>query len=177
MLVQVGGVVLSLYLLYIFESIAPATPALRLAAHVGTLLTVSYFVPLPLAILLGRWSDRIGRRKPFLLATALVAASGLECMALARDIRAADIGFLIYAAGSSVFLALHTGFSFQMLPSARHRGRDLGFYNLSNTVPALIAPMLTWWLSTPHDFAPLLLAVSAVTAIGGLSVLLVRGRR
>lgn len=177
MLVQIGGVVLSLYLLYYFESIAPKESALRLAGHVATLLTVGYFLPLPLAILVGRWSDRLGRRKPLLVATAIVAASGIAGMALARDIRSADIAFALYGAGSSVFLALHTGFSFQILPSAAHRGRDLGLYNLSNTVPALIGPVLTWWLSTPNDFAPLLLVIAALTVAGGLSVLLVRGRR
>jgi MFS family permease len=177
LLVQVAGNVLALYLLYYFESIAPGAGPIALAPHIGSLLTIAYIVPLPIAVLLGRLSDRSGRRKPFLLGAAATAAAGLVGMALATDWAAAAIAFCVYASGSAVFLALHAGFAMQLLPDPRHRGRDLGLLNLTNTLPALLGPLLTWLLAAPHDFDALMLALAALTLGGGLTILLVGGRR
>lgn len=175
-LVQIAGAVLSLYLLYYFESLSHA-PQPRLAAHVSHVLTIAYLVPVPIAILIGRLSDRIGRRKPFLVGVAVVAALGLAGMTRATDPAEGAILFGLYATGSATFLALHAAFAMQLLPSPRHRGRDLGLLNLTNTLPSLLGPLLTWLLATPGDFDAALLALAALTLCGGLLVLRVRGRR
>jgi MFS family permease len=177
LLVQIAGVVLQLYLLYYFESVAPDEPKGDLAAHIGHLLTISFLVALPIAILAGRLSDRIDRRKPFLLGAATVAALGLLGMALARDWTSGAIAFGIYSVGSGIFLPLHAAFSIQLLPDPRHRGRDLGLLNLTNTLPSLLGPLLTWSLATPRDFGTLMLALVVLTFCGGLAILAVKGRR
>jgi len=176
LLVQIAGVVLQLYLLYYFESIAPAETSGTLAARIGNLLTISFVVALPIAILIGRLSDRIDRRKPFLLAAATLAAVGLLGMALAKDWNSAAIAFGIYSVGSGIFLPLQAAFSMQLLPDPHHRGRDLGLLNLTNTLPSLLGPLLTWSLATPRDFRTLMLTLVALTLCGGLAMLAVRGR-
>jgi MFS family permease len=176
LLVQVAGNALSLYVLYYFESLGAGAPA-DLPAPVGRLLTLAYILPLPIALAVGRISDQIGRRKPFLLAAAIVAALGLVGMALAEDWTAGAVGFCVYTTGSSVFVALHAAFAMQLLPDPQHRGRDLGFYNLTNTLPALLGPLLTWWLATPRYFDAVMLALAGLTLCGGLAMLAVRGRR
>ncbi|WEK00122.1 MAG: MFS transporter [Candidatus Sphingomonas phytovorans] len=174
---QIAGVVLSLYLLYYFESVTPNEPHRDLALRVGHLLTISFILPLPIAVLAGRLSDRLDRRKPFLVAAAVVAAIGLLGMAFARDWGTGALAFGVYAVGSGVFLPLHAAFSMQLLPDPQHRGRDLGLINLTNTLPSLLGPLLTWWLATPHDFSAVMLALVVLTLCGGLCVLGVRGRR
>jgi MFS-type transporter involved in bile tolerance (Atg22 family) len=175
--VQIAGAVLSLYLLYYFESITPGEPPRDLALRVGHLLTISFIVPLPIAVLVGRLSDRFDRRKPFLVAAAMVAAAGLFGMAAARDWTAGAAAFGLYAIGSGVFLPLHAAFAMQLLPDPNHRGRDLGLINLTNTLPSFLGPLLTWSLATPRDFSTLMLALVGLTLCGGFSVLGVRGRR
>ncbi|MDE0947489.1 MAG: MFS transporter [Sphingobium sp.] len=177
MAVQVAGNVLSLYLLYYFESLADGVASIDVAARVGQLLTLAYAIPLPVALIVGRLSDRLGRRKPFLLATAIVAAAGLVAMAVANHWLVSAAGFGCYAVGSAVFLALHSGFSMQLLPDPRHRGRDLGLLNLTNTLPGLIGPALAWMLATPHDFAALMLVLAAITLSGGIAILAIGSRR
>ena len=177
LLVQVAGNVLSLYLVYYFASIDPATPASKSLGRLSQLMTAAYLLPLPVAVLAGRWSDRIGRRKPFLLAFAALAAVGLAGLALARDWNWAATAFALYAMGSSAFLSLHSGFAMQLLPDPRHRGRDLGLINLTNTLPALLGPLLTWALATPRDFSTAMLTLAALTLLGGLLVLAIRHRR
>ncbi len=177
LLVQIAGNVLSLYLVYYFVSIDPDLSAAKQVGPIGQLMTIAYLLPLPVAVLLGRWSDRVGRRKPFLVAAALLAALGLLGLALARDWTMAAGAFALYAMGSSVFLSIHSGFAMQLLPSAEHRGRDLGLINLTNTLPALIGPALAWALSTPRDFGPIMLLLAALTLIGGALVLGIRQQR
>jgi MFS family permease len=177
LLVQIAGNVLSLYLVYYFVSIDPALSAAKQVGPIGQLMTIAYLLPLPVAILIGRWSDRIGQRKPFLLAAATIAAIGPLGLALARDWSIAAPAFALYAMGSSVFLSIHSGFAMQLLPSAQNRGRDLGLINLTNTLPALLGPALAWALATPHDFGPVMLLLAALTLIGGGLVLGIRQQR
>jgi len=174
---QMANIVLSLYLLYYFESVAPAQTTSDLAAHVGHLLTISYILPLPIAVVVGRLSDRLDRRKPFLLAAALVAVAGLVGMAFARDWTSGAIAFAVYVTGSGIFLPLQAAFSMQLLPDPQHRGRDLGLLNLTNTLPSLLGPLLTWVLATPHDFSTLMLVLAGLALCGGLGITAVRGRR
>lgn len=177
LLVQVAGNVLGLYLVYYFASIDPHTPASKSVGSLGQLMTIAYLIPLPVAVLAGRWSDRIGRRKPFLIGFAVLAALGLVGLAVARDWSAAAAAFTLYALGSAVFLSLHSGFAMQLLPDPRHRGRDLGLINLTNTLPALLGPLLTWALATPHDFGAVMLVLAGLTLLGGLLVPGIRHRR
>lgn len=177
LLVQVAGNVLWLYLVYYFASIDPGMPASKSVGPLGQLMTVAYLVPLPVAVVAGRWSDRIGRRKPFLIAFAGVAALGLIGLAFARDWYAAAIAFTLFALGSAVFLSLHSGFSMQLLPDPRYRGRDLGLINLTNTLPALLGPLLTWSLATPRDFGAVMLVLAGLTLLGGALVPAIRHRR
>lgn len=177
LLVQIAGAVMSTFLLYYFESVVPGAPRAAAAATVGQVMLVCYLLPLPVAVLIGRWSDRTGRARPFLVGAAAASSLGLIAMALAGDWTAAALAFALYSTGWSVFLALHSGFSMQLLPDPRRRGRDLGLLNLTNTLPQLIGPAMTWLLATPHDFDAALLALAVLTACGALAILGVRGRR
>lgn len=176
LLTQIAGNALSLYLLYYFESVVRDVPGAVLAPRVGHVLTIAYLLSLPVALAAGRWSDRIGRRKPVLLAGAVLAAVGLGVMAVAGAWWEAALGFTLYAVGSAVFLALHGAFAMQLLPDPARRGRDLGVLNLTNTLPALLGPVLTWLLATPDDFGSVLAVLALLTLAGGAAMMGVRSR-
>lgn len=177
LLVQIAGSALFVYLFYYLESVAPAVAPVTIAARMGTVMIAAYTVPLSIAVLVGRFADRSGRTKPFLFAASIVAAVGLVGMAAAYDFTSGAVAFCIYTAGASVFLALHASFAMQLLPDPRHRGRDLGVLNLTNTLPGLLGPALTWSLATPKDFHAVMLVLAALTLCGGLIILAARGRR
>ncbi|WP_440523953.1 MFS transporter [Sphingomonas sp.] len=177
LLFQVAGVVLQLYLLYYFESIVPDTPKSELATQVGHLLTISFIAPLPIALIFGRLSDRLDRRKPFLVIAAIVTAIGLAGMAAAHGWTVGALAFGLYTIGYSVFLPLQAAFAMQLLPDPRHRGRDLGLLNLTNTLPSLLGPLLTWSLASPRDFTSVMVLLAVLVLCGGLAMLGVRGRR
>lgn len=177
LMVQVAGNVLFGYLLFFMEQFAAPGARGAVPGQVGALIFLANIVPLPLAVLLGRWSDSNGRRKPFLVAAVALDVAGLLIMAYATDWAVAAVGFGLYSIGWIVFLTLQIGFVMQLLPNPRRRGRDLGVINLANTAPVLIGPALAWWLATPQSFSTLFLALAAVSLVGGLAMVGVRGRQ
>jgi hypothetical protein len=177
MLVQIAGAVMSYYLIYYFESVAPEVASDKMAGPVSTLLLLCHVLALPIAVLIGGWSDRIGRGKPFLVASAGAATLGLLGMAAAGDWASGAIAFATYSIGWAVFQSLHAGFAMQLLPDPAHRGRDLGLLNLTNTLPQLFGPAMTWWLATPQDFDAAILTLAGLMACGALLILAIRGRR
>ncbi len=177
LLLQIAGNVLFAYLLFFMEQFPVPTGRGTATTQVSTLILVANIVPLPVALLVGRWSDRIGRRKPFLVVAAMLDAAGLLVMASASEWTVAAAGFLLYSTGWLVFLTLQIGFVMQLLPNPTRRGRDLGLLNLANTVPVLIGPALAWWLATPRAFGMLFVTLAGLSLAGGLAMLGVKGRR
>lgn len=177
LLIQVAAVVTQLYLLYYFETVVPLREHAALPGWIGRVFTVAFLVPMPIALLLGSMADRPQRRRWVLLGAAGLAAAGLFAMAGADDRWTAAAAFILYTTGSSVFVALHAGLALQLLPDPRHRGRDLGLFNLTNTTPSLIGAALTWTFATPHDFGPILAVLGGMTLCGGVLILGVRAWR
>lgn len=177
LMVQIAGNVLFTYLLFYFHSLVPDQASDVLAPRVGQVMAIAFAIPLPFAVLAGRLSDRTGARKPFLMATAALAAIGLAVMATASDWNIAVGGFALYACGSAMFLALHSAYAMHLLVRPERHGWNLGLINLANTLPALVGPSLTWLFATADDFAPLLSMLAVLTFAGGLLALPIRGHR
>lgn len=173
LLIQVAGNVLFGFLLFYFQGL----PDPLSEAGVARLSALSLILALPIALTLGRLSDRLGPRKPFLLAAAAAAALGLGLMATEGAFPVLATGYALFGCGSAVFLALHQAVAMQFLPSPGHRGRDLGVVNLANTLPAIIAPVLAVWLVPGGGFGRLLGLLAGMVALAGLLVLLVRRDR
>lgn len=177
LLVQVAGAILFCFSLFYFQTVRDAAREPRvLAAAVAWLSGAAAVVTVPLAVVLGRWSDMAGTRKPFLAAMAGLVTVGLLIMALLPDWAPASVGFIMFACGSAVFLSLQSTYAMQLLPSGEHRGRDLGVLNLTNTIPSMVAAVLAYAVARVGDFGPLLLLLAVFTAAGGGLMLLVRDR-
>ncbi len=135
-------------------------------SETARLFSLVVLIAIPLALALGRWADM--RDKPMLplAGAALVCAVGLAAMAASNSLGSGIAGYVIFGVAGAVFLSLHSAQTLRVLPRARTRGRDLGFFNLTNTVPSLIMPWLTLALVPIFGFAGLfaLLAVMAAMA-------------
>ena len=131
-------------------------------------------VAFPLTVLLGRISDRLGPRKPFLFASAVAGAGGLALMASGTDLTHAAAGYALFSCATAIFLSLHSAYAMQLLPSPRRRGRDMGVMNLTNTLPAILAPILALWLVPGRGFGLLLTVLAGALVIAAICVLLVR---
>ncbi|TNE49857.1 MAG: MFS transporter, partial [Sphingomonadales bacterium] len=109
----------------------------------ATLFTAVLLASVPVALLVGRWSDRVGRPVVPLAASAGGAAIGLVILSFASTTEWGILGYAIFGVMGGAFLALHSSQTLRVLPDPATRGRDLGIFNLTNTVPSLIMPWLT----------------------------------
>ncbi|MEP9403338.1 MFS transporter [Sphingomonas silueang] len=147
------------------------------AGPVARAMAVVTGVAVVMTILAGRWSDRIGGRRPFLGLATLLVAGGLSAMALAGSFVGVAIGYGIATVGLSVFLALHTALAMQLLPSPATRGRDLGVLNLTNTLPGCLPPLLAAVLPPGVGLGVIFAALAAVAVAGGIAALAIRAER
>jgi MFS family permease len=151
LLVQVAEGGMFAFLLYWLRSLAPDYPENQ-AANIFSIVLVC---AVPLSLVLGRWSDRHGRPVLPLVATALLCAAGMLVMAAAASLTLAIAGYVLFAIAAAVFLSLHASQTLRVLRAPQHRGRDLGLFNLTNTVPGMVMPWLTVLLVPRFGYAAL----------------------
>lgn len=158
-LVQVAEGGMFAFLLYWLRSLAPDFPE-NAAANIFSLVLVC---AVPLSLLLGRWSDRHGRPILPLAGCALFCAAGMLVMAAAGTLTLAVAGYVLFAIAAAIFLSLHSGQTLRVLPAPEHRGRDLGLFNLTNTLPAMVMPWLTVLLVPGLGYSALFVLFAALS--------------
>jgi MFS family permease len=164
LLVQIAEAALFAYLYFWFRSIDPGMHDNEKARLFGMALTIA----IPIALASGRWADRNDRPFLPLVAAAAVSSIGMVGMALATGLEAAKASYLVFGIATTVFLSLHSSQTLRILPRSDRRGRDLGIFNLTNTVPSLIMPWLTISLVPGFGFDALFLLLAALSAIAVL---------
>lgn len=164
LLVQIAEAALFAYLFFWFRTIDPAITDSETAQLFSLVLTVA----VPLALLAGRWADRNDRPILPLGVTAAILVAGLIAMALATDLFAAKASYVVFGIAATIFLSLHSGQTLRILPRPEHRARDLGLFNLTNTVPSLIMPWLTISLVPGFGFDALFLLLAGLASVAVL---------
>jgi MFS family permease len=143
------------------------------------LLSLVYVVFIVLSsLLLGRWSDKVGRRKPFVMASALFQAVAAGLLAFVPDFTVAIVAAGLLGIGYGAFLSVDQALATQVLPNALTRGKDLGIMNIATTVPQALGPLLGAWLvAAVAGFTGLFLIAAIASVLGALAVLPVKGVR
>jgi hypothetical protein len=167
LLVQLAEAVLFAFLLLWFRSIEPGYSD----NDAATLFSIVLCIGVPLALLTGRWSDRADRPIAPLAAGAAIVAAGLLAMALAPTLRWAIAGYVVFGIASTVFLSLHSSQTLRVLTRPKTRGRDLGLFNLTNTVPSLIMPWFALALVPTFGFDALFLLLAGLATMACLLLL------
>lgn len=162
--VQVAEATLFAYLYFWLVGLDPGVSDNQIARLFSAIMLVSA----PLALAVGRWSDQADRPIAPLQACALLSALGLVTMAFAPDLVAAMVAYGLFGLASAVFLALHSAQTLRILPRPDRRGRDLGLFNLANTVPSLVMPWLAMALVPMFGFPALFLLLAVLAGIAGL---------
>ncbi|HEX4444754.1 MAG TPA: MFS transporter [Galbitalea sp.] len=106
-------------------------------------LTVVYLVFFVIAALvLGRVSDRIGRRKVFVYIAAWVQAAAALILAFVPVFSVAIVAAGLLGLGYGCYMAVDQALATQVLPDAHSRGKDLGIMNIATAVPQAVGPLL-----------------------------------
>lgn len=140
-LVNLGNALGLLYLLYFLQDVLGFTS--DEAENRVFVLTATYAGTLVLTtVVFGAWSDRLGRRKVFVIWSGLVAACASLMLGAGQSwpmsVAAAVVMGCSYGIYTSVDFALIT----EVLPGAGDRAKDLGVINIANALPQVVAPVI-----------------------------------
>ncbi|MFL6724908.1 MAG: MFS transporter [Sphingomicrobium sp.] len=160
LLVQIAEAALFAYLLLYFRSLDPAIDESRVARLFGAVLAAA----VPVAIVVGTVADKSSRPARPLALCALCSALGLIAMLEATTIQQAMAAYVLFGLATTIFLSVHSGQTLRVLPDPKHRGRDLGLFNLTNTAPSLIMPWLTIAVVPVRGYATLFGILAALAA-------------
>jgi MFS family permease len=107
------------------------------------ILTAIYLVFFVLAALIfGRLSDHVGRRKVFIYIASCVQALGALILAFVPDINVAFIAAGLFGLGYGCYMSVDQALATQVLRDAHSRAKDLGIMNIAIVVPQAVGPLL-----------------------------------
>jgi MFS family permease len=174
-LVQMGNALGTLYLLYFLsDDVHYPDPDTGLLYMI-----LIYTVGMILTAMIGGWlSDRIGRRKIFVIWSGILIAIAASLLAIWPTWTVSLVAALLFGAGYGVYLAVDTALITQVLPAAADRAKDLGVINIATALPqvlgpALAAPIVTYLGGYPSLFG----LTAAVTVAGAVAVVRIRSVR
>ncbi len=170
LLVQIAGATMFGYSYFYIASLllntAAATPAeIRLSVSLFALGASICSIGAGLAA--GILSDRTGRRLPFLIGAAALLGISTLTLALTANWWLALVAYSLFSIGLTGFLTVETAMVAQIVGKHPRPATALGIMNLTNTLPAALAPAISLILakSAPASNAiSWLLALSAMGA-------------
>jgi len=102
------------------------------------------------ALVSGRLSDRTGRRKPFVFASAAIVGVGLSLLAFTDSLPMFFVAAAVMGVGIGAFFAVDLALLTDVLPDKENKAaKDMGIFNIANSLPQSVAPAI----------APLFLAI------------------
>ncbi|ARF55263.1 MFS transporter [Streptomyces gilvosporeus] len=172
-LINLGNALALLYLLYYLRDALhrpdPDGGVLILTAVNGATLLATVVVG-------GIWSDRAGRRQPFVLWAGVIMAAGTLLLGTWQTWTGALCAAALLGVGFGVFTSVDFALMTDVLPAAAHRGKDLGLINIANSLPQVAAPALAAPLVNHLGGYRVLYAVAAaIGLVGALAVRRIRG--
>jgi MFS family permease len=173
-LMNLGNSILILYLLFYLKDEVHLSDSAAEDA-VFTLTAVYGVVTVVTALVGGWWSDRIGRRKPLVIWSGLVAAAALTLFAFVHTMPAAYLGAVVLGIGFGAYTAVDFALITEVLPGAADRAKDLGVINIANALPQVLAPVLAAAvLGLGLGYPGLYLLAAAVSVLGSVLVRYIR---
>lgn len=94
------------------------------------------------SLVMGRWSDRIGRRKAFVFLSSALQGVAALLLAFVPVLPAAMVAAGLLGLGYGCFLSVDQALATQVLPDPENRGKDLGIMNIATAVPQAVAPLI-----------------------------------
>jgi MFS family permease len=163
-LINLSNALVILYLLYYLrDGLHYADPE----QGVLILTAVDSVALLATVVVGGVWSDRVGRRKPFVLWSGVLMAAATALLAVWQTWPGAIVAAAVLGVALGVFTSVDFALMTDVLPKATDRGKDLGVINVANALPQVAAPALAAPIVTHLGGYRVLYAVAAVIALGG----------
>lgn len=172
-----GFSLLNTYGLYILQDYihVPVAESLKLAPLLGLATLPTILISTSIA---GPLSDRIGKRKPLVLAGGLIIALGALVPILAPSVLGLIISGMVVGLGFGTFISVDQALMSSVLPDAKRYGTDLGVLNIASTLPSVVGPAFAGFIVLAFGgYLALYIAVVVVALVGALAVIPIKSVR
>ncbi|MGO4601329.1 MFS transporter [Terrabacter sp. 2YAF2] len=140
MLVMAYAFLVTYQAYYLIDQVGVAQSEAAHQIYLGTLAqSVALIIASPLT---GRLSDRLQRRKIFVMAAAVIYAAALVIIATANGTGGYLLGMAIGGLGFGMYMAVDLALVVDVLPDAGSAAKDLGVLNIAGALPFALAPAL-----------------------------------
>ncbi|MGX1163336.1 MFS transporter [Arthrobacter sp. SLBN-100] len=174
-LVNVGNQLTIVYLLFFLRDILkhedPPAGVLVLTGTYALMVMIT-------AVVAGPWSDRVGRRKPFVIGSSATIALAALILAFFPVWLGALAGAAVLGIGFGAYLAVDFALLTQVLPLAADRGKDMGVINVANSLPQVVAPTLAFVaVRYAGGYISLFITAAVIGLLGAVFVVKIKGVR
>ncbi|TWX34128.1 MFS transporter [Frigoribacterium sp. ACAM 257] len=142
-LLYLGYGISSTYSLYMLQSYIRPALSVSEAAQTAPLLQ---FAALPTTLLAmyfsGRWSDKVKRRKPFVMAAGFIMAGSFLIPFFFPTLASMFIQVAITGIGYGMFVVVDQALFIEVLPDKEAAGRDLGLSSLGQNLGNALGPIV-----------------------------------
>lgn len=159
------------YKLYLLQNYFDVEQPQRVIPILG-LLSVAGLVSS--ALLAGPLSDKVGRRKPFVVASAALVALSMIIPWVLPTIGAWMVTTFIMGLGFGTYQAVGTALISEVLPSQRSHAKDLGIVNIAATLPQAMAPALAGLIVLTLGYSGLFPVGIVLGLLGAAAILPIR---
>ena len=178
LLVNIGNHMVTLYLLFFLADAVHLKETTGLEPAFGVLVLTGLYAVFVIitSVIGGRLSDRMGKRKPLVIASSVIIALASLILAFAPTWIGGIVGASVLGIGFGAYLAVDFALITQVLPSAGDRGKDLGVINIANSLPQVIAPALAWpFVTLWGGYVSLYVAAAVIGLLGAVFVVKIKG--
>ncbi|MFS0884236.1 MFS transporter [Aeromicrobium sp. 179-A 4D2 NHS] len=173
--VNLGNGIATLYLLYFLsEAVGVDDPE----GGVFVVIALNSVVVAVSAVVAGRWSDRVERRKVFVVWAGVVMAAAALLLAFWQTWTGVLVAAVVLGIGFGAFLAVDLAIVTEVLPDEAGFAKDLGVINIANALPQVIAPVIAAPIVTQlGGYTTLYVTAAVVGLVGAVAVVRIRGVR
>lgn len=174
LLLYTGYFAVTQFQLYILENYLHVKTPQAVIPLLG-LISIAGIVPM--MIISGPISDKVGRRKPFVFAASIVMAFALVLPWVWPTLTSWMIMTFILGLGFGMFGAVDQALMTQVLPSAKSFAKDLGVVNIAATLPQTVAPAVGGAIALTFDYGGLFPVGIVLSILGAFCVWFIKSSK